>query len=86
MSGQKIIRDTKKTFNKWLIYLLISFPFMIIVGTIITALGAPLWAILLCEVLFGALVLLICYVIGNKRQENKAKKREQNNNYDPFRD
>ena len=76
--------EIKQTLKRGLIYLLIAFPFILVIATILTIVGSPLWVIMLCNITVGGAVIIVEIVIYNKI---KSKKKEQNkSNYDPFRD
>ena len=78
--------DIKKTLKRGLIYLAIAFPFVLAVATALTIINAPLWAIMLCNVTVGGLVVLVEMVIYKKHTENKKKKHGANSDFDPFKD
>ena len=76
--------DVKKTVKQGVIYLLIAFPFVLFVATVLTIVNAPLWAIMFCNIVVGGGVILLEYIIHNKIKENKKKKNEST--FDPFKD
>ena len=79
--------DVKQTLKRGFIYLLIAFPFVLVVATIMTIIKAPLWAVLLCNVIAGAGVVAIAMIINNKIKEKKAKEKDiKPKEFDPFRD
>ena len=79
--------DVKKTVKKGFIYLLIAFPFVLVVATCLTIINAPLWVILLCNVVTGGIVVFVSMVISNKIKEKKEKdKSNKPKAFDPFKD
>ena len=76
--------DIKKTVKTGLIYLLIAFPFILIVASVLTIMNAPLAIIMVCNVLVGGAVILLEIVIHNKIKQKRQNK--QKSNFDPFRD
>jgi len=76
--------DIKIMLKRILIYLLIAFPFVLAIATLLTILNAPLPIIILCNILVGGVVVLIEVVIHGKIKEKKKEK--QKSKYDPFRD
>lgn len=77
--------DVKKTVKQGFIYLLIAFPFVLVVSTALTIAKAPLFVIMLCNIVTAGLVVLLEYIIHNKIKEKRKEKRE-NSNFDPFKD
>ncbi len=78
--------DAMKTIKQGFIYLLIAFPFVLFVATVLTIIKAPLWAIMLCNVVAGGGVVFLVYIIHNKIKEKAKIKREKDGNFDPFKD
>lgn len=78
--------DVKKTVKTGFLYLLIAFPFVLIVATVLTIINAPLWAIMLCNIVTGGGVVFLAYIIHNKIKEKRNKNKGQGKDFDPFRD
>lgn len=79
--------DIKKTLKQGLIYLLIAFPFILVVAVCLTIIKAPLWAIMVCNVTVGGVVIILSYMIHNKiKEKRKVKEKDQPKKYDPFKD
>ena len=76
--------DVKQTLKVGLVYLLIAFPFVLVVATILTILKAPLWLIMVCNIAVGGAVVLIAFAIHTKIKQKKQE--EKKSNFDPFRD
>ena len=74
-----------QTAKQWFIYMLIAFPFMLISSTALTIIKAQLWIILVCDVLIGFVIVLLCYVIHSKIKEKREDKLK-NEKFDPFKD
>ena len=66
MSNYQTPNDVKKIVKQGCIYLLIAFPFVLAVATILTIINAPLWAIMFCNVVVGGGVILFEIFIHNK--------------------
>lgn len=78
------VYDAKLLVKRAFILLLIAFPFMLVVATLLTILNVPTWAIFVCTILVGIAVFLLEYAIYLKRKEKQEKKRTSN--FDPFKD
>ena len=79
--------DVKKTLKTCLIYLLIAFPFVAVAAVLLTLTNAPLWAIMLCNVVTGGAVILVTYFIHGKIKEKKKHQQENKpKKFDPFKD
>jgi len=76
--------DTKLILKKVLIFLIIAFPFMLALATLLAVLNAPVWAIFVCTIMFGGAVFLLEYIIYIRRKEKQDEQRKTN--YDPFKD
>ena len=76
--------DMKKTLKTGAIYLLIAFPFVLIVSTILTIVNIPHWLNMLISVVVGAVVVFICYIVHNKIKQKRKENSE--NEFDPFKD
>lgn len=77
--------DVKRTVTRGLIYLLIAFPFVLIIATVLTIAKAPLWVIMVCNVAVGGAVVLLEMFIYSKIKEKKEKN-QGTKKYDPFKD
>ena len=88
MSYNQTPYDIKQTLKRGLIYLLIAFPFILVVATLLTIAKAPLWVIMLCNIVVGGSVVFVAMVINNKLKERKQNKEEANlgKKFDPFKD
>lgn len=79
--------DVIKTLKTGLIYLLIALPFVAVVAILLTMANSPLWVIMLCNVVTGGAVVLICYLVHNKiKEKRKEKERNGHKKFDPFKD
>lgn len=78
--------DVKKTLKKGLVYLLIAFPFVLVVATLLTIANAPLAVILLCDVVVGGGIVFVVWIIHNKIIEKRQKNKNGQKKYDPFKD
>lgn len=79
--------DVRKTVKRGFKYLLIAFPFVLVCAVFLSIINAPLWAILLCNVVVGGLVVVIEIFISNKINERKEKAKEgKPKEFDPFKD
>ena len=76
--------DAKLIVKRWAIFLLIAFPVMLVVATILTVVNVPTWAVYICTILSGGATLLLEYVIYLRRKEKREK--EMTSNFDPFKD
>ena len=76
--------DVKQMLKIGLIYLLIAFPFILVVATVLKILNAPLWLIMVCNVAVGGAVILVEYAIHSKIKQKKQE--DKKSNFDPFRD
>lgn len=76
--------DIKKTVKTGLVYLLIAFPFVLIVATVLAVVDAPLAIIMICNILVGGVVILLEIIIHNKIKQKRQN--QQKSNFDPFRD
>ena len=79
--------DIKKTVKKGCILLLVAFPFVLACAVCLKIIGAPVWAILLCNVVVGGIVVFIEIIILNKIKEKREKANENKpKEFDPFKD
>lgn len=79
--------DIKKTFKTGLIYLLIAFPFVLIVATVLTIIKAPLVVIMIANLVVGGGVVLIAFIVHGKIKEKKEiKAKNEPKKFDPFKD
>lgn len=78
--------DVKKTVKQGFIYLLIAFPFVLIVATLLTILKAPLIVVMICNIVVGGGVVLIAWIVHTKIKDKKAKEQKLGNKFDPFKD
>lgn len=76
--------EVKQTVKLGLIYLLIAFPFVLIVATVLTIIKAPLALIIICNVVVGGIVVFIEMLIHNKIEQKKQE--NSNTKFDPFKD
>ena len=79
--------DVKQTLKQGLIYLLIALPFVAVVAVALTIINAPLWAVMLCNVTVGGVVVLVAYIVHNKiKEKRKQKEKNEPKKFDPFKD
>ena len=79
--------DIKNTLKQGLIYLLIAFPFILVVAVCLTIIRAPLWAVMLCNVAVGGVVIILAYIIHSKiKEKRKEKEKAKPKKFDPFKD
>lgn len=78
------VYDAKLVIKRAFILLLIAFPFMLIVATLLSIANVPTWLIFVCTILSGFAIFLLEYVIYTKHKEKKEKQRTSN--FDPFKD
>ena len=88
MSYNQTPYDIKQTLKRGLIYLLIAFPFILVVATLLTIAKAPIFVVMICNVVVGGIVVFIAMIINNKRKEKKQKSEDANvgKKFDPFKD
>lgn len=77
--------DMKKTVKQGAIYLLIAFPFVLVVAGVLNYVNAPLWLIMLANITVGGVVVWITYIIHGKIKAKKNANKDPNK-FDPFKD
>lgn len=78
--------DVKKTVKTGFLYLLIAFPFVLFVATVLTIVKAPLAVIMLCNIVTAGGVVFLEYVVHNKIKEKRNQNKDSKSDFDPFKD